>query len=112
MVHAKVEQKPTHAGDDEESGKRVLLQAQRRHGVNRAEEQAKAVQFGDQSSKVRGDDRRSAERGDGAERPRGEHGEFTRSHGQKRLVHLVDVDVINLIDSDDVSIPHQQRQQP
>mmetsp|Transcript_8606 Transcript_8606/g.21400 ORF Transcript_8606/g.21400 Transcript_8606/m.21400 type:complete len:220 (-) Transcript_8606:944-1603(-) len=47
MVHAKVEQQPSHGGDDEERRHCRALEAKRGYAVDGAQEQTQAVQLGD-----------------------------------------------------------------
>ena len=108
VMHPEVEQKSAHRGDDHKRRQRRALEAERRHAVDGAEEQTEAVQLRDERSEIRGDDARAGDGEGDARRPRQRHGEFAGGDGEKGLVHLVDVDVVDLVDADDVAVAAEE----
>mmetsp|Transcript_28491 Transcript_28491/g.48411 ORF Transcript_28491/g.48411 Transcript_28491/m.48411 type:complete len:299 (-) Transcript_28491:507-1403(-) len=108
---APVQQEPPARGDDEERGHREALEAQRGDAVDGAQEQAEGVQPRDEGPEDAGDDG-APEGPEGHDQDPGlVGGQPAGRHGQERLVHLVDVDVVDLVDPHDVPIPAQQRQE-
>ena len=108
VVHAKVEQDAADDGDDDERRPRAALQPHRGHGVERTEEKAEGVETGDEWLEVGGDDGAAEEREECADCNRGSRAELAGNEGQVRLVHLVDFDVVQLVDADDVAVAEEK----
>eukprot|EP00211_Chloroparvula_japonica_P006022 CAMPEP_0119120920 /NCGR_PEP_ID=MMETSP1310-20130426/1761_1 /TAXON_ID=464262 /ORGANISM="Genus nov. species nov., Strain RCC2339" /LENGTH=350 /DNA_ID=CAMNT_0007110437 /DNA_START=73 /DNA_END=1122 /DNA_ORIENTATION=- len=111
VVHPEVQQEAPDGGDNEEGRHGEALEPQRGHRVRGAEEQAEGIQGGDEGPEAGGQGEPSGRQG-GAQAPGGGRRQLPRRHGQERLVHLVDVHVVDLVDAHDEAVAAQQCEDP